>query len=187
MWCGVDPGLASMGVAFLLREDTRWRALHVDTVKTDASWPMHKRLLKLHAGVLHQGKTGYPSPIIYAVEEQAGARIGARHAGITNHHADMVERVMGMLWEYVLMCPYVHNKEPLIEVTPYEMRKRVGLPAGATKQQMLVMLREIVEGLPASMTLHAADAVVVALTGEHKYRQERMMAAQEVVRMAARR
>ena len=107
-------------------------------------------MLKLHAGIIHQSRPGYPSwplPVLYAVEEQEGARLGARAAGVTNHHADIVERVIGMLWEYVLMNPYVHDNEPLIEVTPYEMRKRVGLPAGATKQQMLTMLEEGRHGL----------------------------------------
>jgi Holliday junction resolvasome RuvABC endonuclease subunit len=174
VWCGIDPGLASMGVAFLLREENRWHAISVETVKTKSTAPMHERMLKLHAGIVHRAGTGYPKRIHYVVEEQEGARVGARHAGLTNHHADMVERVMGMIWEYNLTCPLAGGRE-LTEVTPHEMRKRVGLPAGATKKQMMMMLRKVVLGLPATMSLHAADAVIVAITGEQKYRHQRLM------------
>ena len=173
VWCGIDPGLAKMGVAFLLNESGRWRPLHVETVTTKASEPMHQRMLRLHGAIVHQQRTGYPLRVRYVVESQEAARVGARKRGESNFRADMVERVIGMIWELSLMCLY--SAGDLIELDPVVARKHVGLPKRATKEQIAMMVRRIVPGLPEKMSEHASDAVELALGGERHARMTEML------------
>ena len=166
VWCGIDPGLAKMGVAFLLRDENRWRAISVKTITTKSSDELHQRMFELHAGIVHRSETGYGSwRIRYVIESQEGVRAAKRLEGAFDFNSDRVERVVGMIWEHALMATHSDDNE-LVEVTPLQMRQCVGLKQNATKRQVADMVRRIVEKLPSVMSEHAFDACAAAIAGE---------------------
>lgn len=155
-YAGVDPGLAAMGVGRIRREGRGWLAELCETVRTDPKAPLDERLLKLWEHL--------PSGSVLAVENQSRARAGHSERGTTNAKAQMVERVMGLIWARAFMSI---ARFP-IEVTPAFVRRCIGLPPGATKGQVRAVVVRLVRGVPVRASEHAIDALAIAIAGERK-------------------
>lgn len=171
LWCGVDPGLANMGVAWLRRTGRRWEYIKAWTVETSPKMPYGSRLLELYVGL--NAPLGMPTglPRFWAAESQEGVRVGKRERGETNHLDDRIERVLGIVWTCGLQANWGHEAlTPITEVTPGFVRKVLSLPPKATKQQIAAMVRRIVKGVPADLDEHATDALAIAIAGERKAR-----------------
>jgi Holliday junction resolvasome RuvABC endonuclease subunit len=153
-YAGIDPGLAAMGIARIQREGSGWKATLCETVRTEPSSPLDTRL--------HMLWSMMPSGSVLAVESQHGARAGQQRAGITSAKAQMVERVMGVIWVRAFMSIARYP----IEVTPAFVRKCLGLKNNATKQQVRAVVTRLVRGIPARASEHAIDAVAIAIAGE---------------------
>jgi Holliday junction resolvasome RuvABC endonuclease subunit len=153
-YAGIDPGLAAMGIARIQREDGAWKASLCETVRTDPKSPLDKRLHALWRMM--------PSGSVLAVESQHAARAGHAERGTTNAKAQMVERVMGVIWVRAFMSIARYP----IEVTPAFVRKCLGLKNNATKQQVRAVVTRLVRGIPARASEHAIDAVAIAIAGE---------------------
>lgn len=153
-YSGIDPGLAAMGIAILRREGRCWVADVCETVRTEPKTPINDRLHTLWRNM--------PSGSVLAVESQHHSRAGHAERGTTNAKAQMVERVMGLVWARAFMS----IAEYPTEVTPAFVRKCLGLKNNATKAQVRAVVVRIVRGIPARASEHAIDAVAIAIAGE---------------------
>lgn len=179
IWCGSDPGLAKFGVAYLLRQGGLWHALKVHTVTTVPADRMGKRLVKIRYSLLKQPalEPKYVGTAIgFAYESQLGARMGHRERGDSNYNADLIERVIGLIWERSLMEFGSVTREEPVEVTPGFIRKSLGLSLRATKKQVANMVRRMVLGLPADLDEHACDAAAIAIAGERRWSLDQAVA-----------
>jgi Holliday junction resolvasome RuvABC endonuclease subunit len=153
---GVDPGFANCGVAVLRGAPAqRLQPVEFRTIKTPSSWDMERRQEWLCGELSRTIPT--PSTVVIGCEEQARAYAGARERKETDDNALYVREVVGA----VRMLACVHGYA-FVSVSPAEMRKVLGLPAGATKEQ----LRKLVAlylSCPAPSSLHCSDAGAVAI------------------------
>lgn len=166
IWCGVDPGLVHCGIAFLERQGHEWHALIINTVNTEPKDSMRLRLYKIWISLRQE----FGVPVRYAFESQTGARMGHQAEGTTNHHAVLLERVIGMVYA----CGFMQASSTM-EVTPRFMRKVLGLPARATKEQIAKVVRRLVKGLPKKMSSHAYEACGMAIAGAAAARAEEIL------------
>ena len=98
---------------------------------------------------------------VIAVESQHNAWAAKLATGQTNASAVKVREVVGMLRARAYQLG-----ARLVMVTPREVRRALGLPVGAKKDQVRTMVQRLVNGLPKMMSEHAADAVGIAVCGE---------------------
>ncbi|MFZ5896421.1 MAG: crossover junction endodeoxyribonuclease RuvC [Myxococcota bacterium] len=148
---GTDPGLAALGFGSIHWEPNEVVPVQVGTIRTDSKLPLQERIRK-HVGVL----SSVDSEVI-GIENQERAWAGMQVLGRTSADAVKVRVVEG-----VIRTLAVFRAVPLIEVTPAQIRSALGLPAGATKQQVRAMVMRRIKGLPL-MSEHATDAVAIAL------------------------
>jgi len=152
---GVDPGYAACGLALVRRDGQRWIALRVETVRTPADMPLGDRLCRVYAA-MHALLLREPDGVV--VEGQARAHAGHRERGTISAEAFSVREVTGGLRALTWLAG-----RPLIELEPQAWRKAVGLPGNARKGQVKRLVQARVQGLPALLSEHAAEALGIAM------------------------
>jgi crossover junction endodeoxyribonuclease RuvC len=160
---GFDPGLASLGSARLNRMGSTYRCHHAGTYRTGARLSDDERYALLWERIV---ETSAGCTVI-AVESQHNAWAAKQATGETNANAVKVREVVGMLRARAYQLG-----ARLVMVTPREVRKALGLPAGASKARVRFMVEHVVTGWPSTMSEHAADALAIGVCGE---RMARMM------------
>lgn len=168
---GVDPGLANLGLAVIVRgkQSGTWRNVHLETLSTNSKFPLDARL-KLIANYMSEiviFLTGIkPEEVSFAVEEQAGALEGRRREGRTNADALLVQQAVGVIrtvaWRFGIS---------VTEVSPQEAKRLLpGIKGNATKAQVQRAVRALVSNLPEKMSEHASDALAIAVVGARRSR-----------------
>jgi Holliday junction resolvasome RuvABC endonuclease subunit len=168
---GIDPGLASLGLALIERGVREpWRLLFSQTVRTSPGLDLHSRMREGYAALqalpVEPFRGAKPHEVIVACEDQAGVLEGKRRAGETNASAMLVQQVVGMarVKAFGLGVKFV-------EVTPAQAKAVLsGIPRTASKAQVQRAVRAVVRDCPKVMSEHASDAIAVALAGARMVR-----------------
>ena len=152
---GVDPGLANLGIG-VVRESGKTPAfVAAELVRTNSDSATPQRLLLLHDAVSRVLAEHRPDAV--AVEGQ----FFHQQAGT----AFKVGEAVGVV---LLAC--AKAGVPVFEYGPMEVKDALVGTGGATKEQVIFMVRATL-ALPANPTsTHAADALAVALTHLATYR-----------------
>lgn len=155
---GVDPGLASTGLAALTRSHARARVVWSDTVRTPSGLPEAQRLRRLAEAV--RGAIATLRPEAVAVE--------AVMWGQNKTSALSVSRATG-----VILLAAAEAGVPVEEYAPLEVKMAVTGSGTAEKDRVRAALVRAhrVEGVPEQAD--AADAVAVALCHLHQSRLRR--------------
>ena len=159
---GVDPGLASSGLAVLAREGSRARVVWSDTVRTAAGLAEAARLRVLHEAVgeaIRANRVG-----AMAVERVMwGRNVGS---------AMSVARATG-----VVLLAAAQAGVPVEEYAPLEVKMAVTGIGNAPKETLRRALARMhgLEGVPAEP--NAADAVAVAFCHLQQSRLRRAVQA----------
>jgi crossover junction endodeoxyribonuclease RuvC len=152
-----DPGLASLGSARVNRMGSVYRCHHAGTYRTGSSLSDDERFALLWDRIVENSA----GCTVIAFENQHNAWAAKQATGETNASAVKVREVVGMLRARAYQLG-----ARLVMVTPRQIRKSLGLPAGASKEQVRAMVTRLVMGLPKTMSEHAADAVAIGICGE---------------------
>src|SRR3990170_570974 len=145
---GIDPGLASTGIAAVARIDRRPRILMAGTIRTATGLPEPSRLRIIADAV--RGAIAEHHPAALAVERVMW--------GSNKTSALSVARATG-----VVMLAAAEAGIPVEEYPPLDVKMAIAGMGNADKQQMRVALVRThrLEGVPEQPD--AADAVAVAL------------------------
>ncbi|MEQ8821393.1 MAG: crossover junction endodeoxyribonuclease RuvC [Sumerlaeia bacterium] len=163
---GIDPGLASTGVGVITDEGAeagRWRVLAHDDVRTAAAVPMAERLAAIHRLVTET--VAEYRPDVASVEAVFFAK-NVRSAILMAHGRG------------VALLAAAQGGAEIREFSALEIKQSVVGKGRASKEQVMLMVRTLLdlEALPPSD--HQADALACALA--HAYRSrlvERLNAA----------
>lgn len=166
---GLDPGLASVGVALVERQRPvaplapAWRLVWCCTVTTSADDALEARLASL-TGTLRDvlDRARQEGATVVGLEEQARAWQGHRRRGTTSHSALHVQQVAGIVRGLVLSAGL-----DLLVVSPQQAKAAVGAPRTG-KDGVRVALPRLVAGLPARTNEHERDAVALALAASRR-------------------
>jgi crossover junction endodeoxyribonuclease RuvC len=152
---GVDPGLANLGIG-VVRESGKTPAyVAAELVRTNSDVATPNRLLHLHSALARVIAEHRPDAM--AIESQ----FFHQQAGT----AFKVGEAYG-----VALLAGAQAGLPVFEYGPMEVKDALVGTGGATKEQVIFMVRATL-GLPAGPTsTHAADALAVALTHLASYR-----------------
>lgn len=145
---GVDPGMASTGLAAIGQERGRQTVIWADTVRTASGVPEAERLLALH-GAVHQALVTH-RPEALAIERLMwGRNVGS---------AMQVARASG-----VLLLAAADLRIPVREYAPLEVKMAVTGTGNAGKEAVRRSLARLlgIDDVPAQPD--AADAVAVAI------------------------
>lgn len=152
--CGIDPGLASMGIG--LAEYPERRLVHVETVHTKASQSVQERCAKLADRLERVGRAN--AIVVVGLEQQHRAWAGAQESGRTNDKSTLAR-----VGEGVARTVFHMLLTPLIELTPAFIRTSLGLPGNCAKSDVRSRVKRLVTGLPEGLSEHAFDAIAIAL------------------------
>jgi crossover junction endodeoxyribonuclease RuvC len=168
---GIDPGLASCGLAIVTKEIQQpWRLVYSQTIRTPPSMDLHSRMHEIYTAM-----QGVPTDLfrgvhmheaLFACENQSGVLEGKRRTGQTNAAAALVQQVVGMarVRAFSLVVRFV-------EPTPAQVKTVLaGIPRTASKAQVQRAVRALVRDCPKVMSEHASDAIAVALAGARMVR-----------------
>jgi len=152
---GVDPGIASCGVA-LLDSDTR-RVRIAKTIRSAPSADTRSRVREVADAVSAVIANG---AVALTWEAQDFAIVGQHKAGRTTHRSTQVLRIVGTLDAIALALGLL-----CCEVSPRTIKRAVTGSSTASKEQVKTAVSRIFTGCPARMSEHAADAVACAWAG----------------------
>lgn len=158
---GVDPGYAACGIVTIqAAQGRRWRLVNCATIETPPEQPLNARIATVWAAVrarLASAAAWPPGHARLAYEAQDRVQESKRSRGQTSHRAAALHQVVGAVqaaaWERELEA---------VEVQPSELRRALGLPRNASKQQVQRALRAVLLDCPEKMQLHESDAGAAA-------------------------
>lgn len=146
---GVDPGLANLGLGVVREAGLASSFVWADLVRTPSDAPTPERLLRLHDAV--RGAVERYRPDAVAVESQ----FFHRQAGTAFKIGEAVGAVL-------LACAMA--RVPAFEYGPMEVKEALVGTGGATKEQVIFMVRATLALPSGPRSTHAADALALALT-----------------------
>ena len=150
---GLDPGLAStgFGAIFCRRNSATLRAAgHIATSPAD---PITKRLFQIFEDINSLMATLRPELVAI---ENVFSLLRYPRAGI----------VLGEVLGIIYLSAHQHDL-PILEITPREVKNALVGSGSATKKQIKSATGRIL-GIKELSSLHAADAVAVALTAYYR-------------------
>ncbi len=157
---GLDPGTARTGYGFIDLLEGRLSAVHYGVIETAARTPMPQRLLEIHEQLLVLLETYQPEAA--AIEEIFFGR------NITT--AISVGQARG-----VLMLTLAQANLSIAEYSPPKIKEAVTGYGRADKQQMQLMVRNLLDLSETPRPDDAADGLAVALTYCQYYRYESLL------------
>lgn len=150
---GIDPGLATTGVGVIESLGDRWQLVGSGEVRTHSSTPIAERLAEIHGLV---GQTiDMHKPDAIAVESVFTAR-NTRSAILMAHGRGAAILAASL------------TRTPVHEYSPLEIKQSVVGKGRASKQQVMEMVRILLELEEPPSSDHQADAIACALA--HAYR-----------------
>jgi Holliday junction resolvasome RuvABC endonuclease subunit len=168
---GIDPGLASCGIAVITKEVQQpWLAVHVQTVRTNNSDRPNERMACIYWKLRAIPRSVFQGfkieEVVVACEDQTGVQEGKRRTGQTNASGMLVQQVVGLVRAFAF-----NEGFSLCEPTPAQAKAVLaGIPRTASKAQVQRAVRAIVRDCPKVMSEHASDAIAVALAGARMVR-----------------
>jgi Holliday junction resolvasome RuvABC endonuclease subunit len=161
---GIDPGLASLGLALVAIDGTTRRLLKAMTVHTAATSPFETRLDDLARETL----TLLTDADLVCFEDQGDAWHGQAQEGRTSADGRKVQEVFGMLRGLAISCG-----RPRVVLRPQSIRAilGVGVRGAAGKKAVAFMVRRMVDAIPQEgrISQHAIDAIGTAVAGERHH------------------
>jgi crossover junction endodeoxyribonuclease RuvC len=146
---GIDPGLANLGIGVVSEQGVTPHYLHAELVKTSTESSSPQRLAMIYKAV--KGVLEVHRPDALAIE--------AQFFQLQPGTAFKVGEAVGVV---LLACAQLEI--PVFEYSPKEVKAAVVGTGSASKDQIIYMVRAMLQ-LPKSPTSnHAADALALALT-----------------------
>ncbi len=146
---GIDPGLANIGIGVVKEEARTPKLLAAQLVRTTPDQKQEMRLQLIYdavraALVLHQANA-------LAVESQ----FFRQHAG----QAFNIGQAVG-----VILLAAAHSGVPVFEYGPMNVKQTLVGTGGASKEQVMYMVRHLLALPSLPDSTHSADALALALT-----------------------
>ena len=146
---GVDPGLANLGIG-VVREDRRTpHFVAAELVRTHSDTPTPERLLELHDAVARVILEHRPDAL--AIESQ-----------FFHQQAGTAFKVGEAVGAVLLAC--ARGRVPVFEYGPMEVKNALVGTGGASKEQVIFMVRATLALSGGLTSSHVADALALALT-----------------------
>lgn len=150
---GIDPGFGMVGYALMDVEDKKESIVDYGVIKTDASFPLSRRLFDIHEKIKEIIKIYKPDEA--SVEELYFFR------NVTT--AIFVGEARG-----VIILALEEAKLSIYEYTPMEVKMAVTGYGKATKRQVQEMVRIIMKMDDIPRPDDAADAIAIAICHAHR-------------------
>ncbi len=150
---GLDPGLASTGFGAINCENTRASLLKCGYIRTSPKDHISDRLCQIHLDVNHLIHALRPDLIAV---ENIFSMIRYPKAGI------LLGGVLGIIYLAVSQ-----NSVLMKEITPKEVKNSLVGYGGADKDQIKETVKKLLK-VPEVESLHAADALAIALTAFYR-------------------
>ena len=158
---GLDPGLRRTGWGVIEAEGNRLRHVTNGVIQADAGLPLDQRLRRLHEALLKVIEA--QAPMEAAVEET-----------LVNRNPDSTLK-LGMARGVALLTPSLAGL-PVSEYLPLVVKKSVVGTGQATKDQVTMMVRQLLPGCGVQ-SADAADALAVAICHvQHRATRQRWQA-----------
>lgn len=157
---GIDPGLADTGYGVVSSRPGALNALDSGVVKTSADDGMPRRLEVLYDGIRELLLRHRPDE---AVLEQLFFNTNQKTALLVGQACGVI----------VLAC--AHTMVPCREYTPLQVKMSVVGNGNASKKQVQFMVSSLLKLGEAPLSMHASDALAVAICHVHNSRIERAM------------
>lgn len=151
---GVDPGMASTGLAVIDQESGRFRLIHYSVLRSSPREALTVRLQRIHLGVRdviegHGVRNMAIERVYVGKNVRSALTLGhARAASILSAALEGVE---------------------VAEYTPTEVKRAVGAGGAGDKDQVWRMVRMLVSGLPEKIPVDASDAIAIAICHLNRY------------------
>ncbi|MDA8104902.1 MAG: crossover junction endodeoxyribonuclease RuvC [Nitrospiraceae bacterium] len=155
---GLDPGLASTGFGAINCESTRPSLLKCGYIKTSPKDHISDRLCQIHLDLNQLIHTLRPDLIAV---ENIFSMIRYPKAGI------LLGGVLGIIYLAVSQ-----NSVLMKEITPKEVKNSLVGYGGADKDQIKETVKKLLK-VPDVKSLHAADALAIALTAFYRKAPQR--------------
>ena len=146
---GIDPGLANLGVGVVREEGKTAKFVHAELVRTSSELETPERLALLYRAV--RGVLEVHQPEALAIESQ----FFHQQPGT----AFKVGEAVGVV---LLACAQL--AVPVFEYGPMEVKQAIVGTGGASKEQVIYMVRATLGLHKNPDSSHAADALALALT-----------------------
>jgi crossover junction endodeoxyribonuclease RuvC len=150
---GVDPGLASTGFGAIFCEGGTPKLRAAGHITTSPRDPITKRLFQIFEDINQLMTTVRPELVAI---ENVFSLVRYPKAGI------LLGEVLGVIY----LSAHQHEV-PILEITPKEVKNALIGSGSATKKQIKLTTERIL-GIKEFSSLHAADAVAVALTAHYR-------------------
>ena len=163
-----DPGLASVGWALLDLSGRRPRCIQLRTQRTSSEDRLQDRLGAIRGTLIQlawftpEGATldpAKPNASVFVVEDQAPGQIAARKLGHTDANAAVARDVQHQLTGKAEAIGL-----QVVTIAPRTWRSRLGL-SRASDAQIKAWVRRMVDGLPKTLSIHAAEAMCIGVAG----------------------
>lgn len=145
---GIDPGLANTGFGVIVKDKTKLQMLDFGTIKTKAGLPDQQRLREIHQGLTQLIKKYHPATL--AVEKLFFCK--------NVKTAIAVGQARG-----VIILTAGENNLQVVEFTPLQVKQALTSYGRASKQQIKVMVKVLLNLPTAPKSDDAADALAVAI------------------------
>jgi crossover junction endodeoxyribonuclease RuvC len=150
---GIDPGLSTTGFGAIQCDGTSPSILKCGCIRTSPGKHMSARLFQIHTDLNNLIQSLHPD--LLAVEN-AFSLVRYPRAGI------LLGGVLGIIYLSVFQ-----NGISMIEITPREVKNSLAGYGAADKRQMKATIRKLL-GISGIKSLHASDALAVALTAFYR-------------------
>jgi crossover junction endodeoxyribonuclease RuvC len=150
---GIDPGLGTTGFGAIQCNGTSPSILKCGCIRTSPGKHMSARLFQIHTDLNNLIHSLHPD--LLAVEN-AFSLVRYPRAGI------LLGGVLGIIYLSVFQ-----NGISMIEITPREVKNSLAGYGAADKLQMKATIRKLL-GISGIKSLHASDALAVALTAFYR-------------------
>jgi len=150
---GIDPGLATTGYGAVECDQPAPSVIRCGCIRTSPKTHISNRLYQIHTdlnNLIHSLR-----PDLVAMEN-AFSLVRYPKAGI------VLGGVLGIIYLSVFQ-----NNLPVIEITPKEVKNSLVGFGSADKYQVSATIRKLL-GVPQLKSLHASDALAVALTAFYR-------------------
>lgn len=146
---GIDPGLANLGIGVVREQGVTPTYLHAEVVRTSSESSSPERLAFIYKAVKN----------VLELHKPDAMSIEAQFFQLQPGTAFKVGEAVGVV---LLACAQLEI--PVFEYSPKEVKAAVVGTGSASKEQIMFMVRAVLQ-LPKTPTSnHAADALALALT-----------------------
>jgi len=152
---GIDPGLASVGVAVIVHNGRSGRVAFADEIKTKKSWALARRLKHIHDGIRDVAKRFKPD----------AAAVETLYFAANVKTAVQVAQGRG-----VAILATAGEGIELFEYTPLQIKQAVAGYGRASKHQMQQMVKTLLNMKEPPRSDHVADALAAAICHAHHIR-----------------